>query len=156
MLKVDEEYYFYGKIERTLSGLRMIAPTFSPVGQGLGLHAVYNLTAGLSNKQLQRYVKEALKLLPETVNDPIPEFIRKKYNLCDLRKAITDIHFPKNKEDMERARYRHVFEELLTLNLGLRAIKSNKSVIKPIHIPVDYSDEFFSKLVRFANESFGL
>ena len=146
MIKEDEEYYFHGKIERTFAGLKMITPTFSPVGQGLGLHPVYNLTAGLSNKQLQRYVKEALKLLPETVNDPIPEFIRTKYNLCDLRKAIVDIHFPKCKEDMERARYRHIFEELLTLNLGLRAIKSNKSTVQPVHIPKDFTDEFFSKL----------
>mgnify|MGYP003306639566 CR=1 FL=1 len=61
MIKEGEEYYFHGKIERNFTGLKMIAPTFSPVGQGLGLHPVYNLTSGLSNKQLQRYVKEALK-----------------------------------------------------------------------------------------------
>ena len=102
MIKEDEEYYFHGKIERTLSGLKMISPTFSPVGQELGLHPVYTLTSGLSNKQLQRFVKEALKLLPEKVNDPLPEFIRKKYNLSDLRKAIVDIHFPKTREDMEK------------------------------------------------------
>lgn len=146
MIKEDEEYYFHGKIERTFTGLKMISPTFSPVGSGLGLHPVYNLTAGLSNKQLQRFVKEALKLLPEKINDPIPEFIRLKYNLCDLRKAIADIHFPKCKEDMERARYRHVFEELLTLNLGLRLIKSNKSTVASIHIGKDLSEEFFAKL----------
>ncbi|MBQ7385171.1 MAG: ATP-dependent DNA helicase RecG [Ruminococcus sp.] len=146
MIKEDEEYYFHGKIERTFTGLKMISPTFSPVGSGLGLHPVYNLTAGLSNKQLQRFVKEALKLLPEKINDPIPEFIRLKYNLCDLRKAIADIHFPKCKEDMERARYRHIFEELLTLNLGLRLIKSNKSTVAPIHIGKDLSEEFFAKL----------
>ena len=146
MIKEDEEYYFFGKIERTFTGLKMISPTFSPVGQGLGFHPIYNLTTGLSNKQLQKYVKEALKLLPESVNDPIPEFIREKYKLVDLRKAIVDIHFPKCKEDMENARYRHIFEELLTLNLGLRAIKSNKSTVRPIHMSKDYTHEFLSKL----------
>ena len=146
MLKEGEEYYFHGKIERTLTGLRMISPMFSPVGSGLGLHPVYNLTAGLSNKQLQRFVKEALKFLPEKVNDPIPEFIRVKYNLCDLRTAMTDVHFPKTKEDMEKARYRLVFEELLTLNLGLRSIKSRKATVTPVHIPEDYSEDFFKGL----------
>lgn len=146
MLKEGEEYYFHGKIERTLTGLRMISPMFSPVGSGLGLHPVYNLTAGLSNKQLQRFMKEALKLLPEKVNDPIPEFIRAKYNLCDLRTAMTDVHFPKSKEDMEKARYRLVFEELLTLNLGLRSIKSRKATATAVHIPKDYSEEFFEGL----------
>lgn len=146
MLKEGEEYYFHGKIDRDLSGLKMIAPTFSPVGGGLGFHPVYNLTAGLSNKQLRRFMKEAIKLLPEKVNDPIPEFIREKYHLCDLRTAMIDVHFPKRKEDMEKARYRLVFEELLTLNLGLRSIKSRKSATVPVHIPKDLTEEFYSKL----------
>lgn len=146
MLKSGEEYYFHGKIERTLNGLRMISPTFSPVGSHLGLHPVYNLTMGLSNKQMQRFVREALKLLPEKVNDPIPDFIREKYNLVDLRTAIVDIHFPKSKEDMEKARYRLVFEELLTLNLGLRSIKSRKVTSLPVHVARDFSGEFFKKL----------
>ncbi len=146
MLKEGEEYYFHGKIERTLTGLRMISPMFSPVGSGLGLHPVYNLTAGISNKQLQRFMKEAFKLLPERVNDPIPEFIRAKYNLCDLRTAMINVHFPKSKEDMEKARYRLVFEELLTLNLGLRSIKSHKATVTPVHIPKDFTEEFFEGL----------
>jgi len=65
MLKEGEEYYFFGKVERDLSGLKMIAPTFSPVGNALGLHPVYSLTAGLTNKNVQRFMKEAIKLLPE-------------------------------------------------------------------------------------------
>lgn len=146
MLRVGEEYYFYGKVDRGLGGLRMISPTFSPVGGGLGLHPVYNLTAGLSNKQLQRFMKEAIKLLPEKVNDPIPQFIREKYRLCDLRTAMVDVHFPKSKENMEKARYRLVFEELLTLNLGLRSLKSRKAAATPIHIAFDLTDEFFAKL----------
>lgn len=146
MLKEGEEYYFHGKIDRGLTGLKMIAPTFSPVGNALGLHPVYNLTAGLSNKNMQRFMKEAIKLLPQKVNDSLPLFILEKYRLCDLRKAMVDVHFPKSKEDMEKARYRLVFEELLTLNLGLRSIKSNKALKAPIHIPRDLSEEFFSRL----------
>lgn len=146
MLKQGEEYYFFGKVEKTLKGPRMIAPTFSPVGSGLGLHPVYNLTAGISNKMLQRYIKEAIRLLPQVVNDPIPHFITQKYNLCDLRTAMIDVHFPKNKEAMERARFRLVFEELLTLNLGLRSIKGRKTQASSVHIPKDLSDDFFASL----------
>ncbi len=146
MLKVGKEYYFHGKVDRGLGGLRMIAPTFSPVGSELGLHPIYNLTAGLSNNQIQRFMKEALKLLPEQINDPLPQFIREKYKLCDLRTAMVDVHFPKCKEDMEKARYRLVFEELLTLNLGLRSLKSHKSSVTPIHIPEDFTEEFLARL----------
>lgn len=147
MIKPDCDYYFHGKIERTFTGLKMVSPTFSPVGNGLGLHPIYNLTAGISNKQLQRFMREALKLLPQKVNDPLPEYIRKEYSLCDLHKAIEDIHFPKTQEDMQKARYRLVFEELLTLNLGIRLLKGQKTKAS-VHISEDYSQEFF-KLLPF-------
>lgn len=146
MLKEGEEYYFFGKVERDLSGLKMIAPTFSPVGNALGLHPVYSLTAGLTNKNVQRFMKEAIKLLPEKVNDPLPSFIRQKYKLCDLKDAMISIHFPKSLGDMQKARFRLTFEELLTLNLGLRMIKSYKNTSIPIHIPKDFSQEFVEKL----------
>ncbi len=146
MLKEGEEYYFFGKVERDLSGLKMIAPTFSPVGNALGLHPVYSLTAGLTNKNVQRFMKEAIKLLPEKVNDPLPSFIRQKYKLCDLKDAMISIHFPKSLGDMQKARFRLTFEELLTLNLGLRMIKSHKNTSIPIHIPKDFSQEFVEKL----------
>ncbi|MBQ2688300.1 MAG: ATP-dependent DNA helicase RecG [Clostridia bacterium] len=146
MLKEGEEYYFFGKVERDLSGLKMIAPTFSPVGNALGLHPVYSLTAGLTNKNVQRFMKEAIKLLPEKVNDPLPSFIRQKYKLCNLKDAMISIHFPKSLGDMQKARFRLTFEELLTLNLGLRMIKSHKNTSIPIHIPKDFSQEFVEKL----------
>ena len=146
MIKPDTEYYFYGKVTRELTGLRMISPTFSPIDSGLGLHPVYNLTSGLSNKVMQRFVKSAFRLLPEKINDPIPVFIREKYKLCHLRDAMQNIHFPKNTADMEAARRRLVFEELLVLNLGLRSLKSNKSKTEPVHIEKDYTEEFLSLL----------
>lgn len=146
MLKEGEEYYFFGKVERDLYGLKMIAPTFSPVGSALGLHPVYSLTAGLTNKNVQRFMKEAIKLLPEKVNDPLPSFIRQKYKLCNLKDAMISIHFPKSLGDMQKARFRLTFEELLTLNLGLRMIKSHKNTSIPIHIPKDFSQEFVEKL----------
>ena len=60
-------------------------------------------------------VKQALSLLPKQINDPIPDHIRHIFDLCDLRQALNDIHFPKNKNQLEIARKRLITEELVVL-----------------------------------------
>ena len=147
MLKYDREYIFRGKVTRDFSGLQMISPEFSEdLPQNTGLHPVYALTAGLSNKQIANAVKEALKLLPEKISDPLPEYIREKYNLCPLREAIVNIHLPKDKVSLQRALKRLTVEELLVLNLGIRALKiKDKNLGSPL-LQKDYTEEFLDLL----------
>lgn len=142
MLAPGGEYFFFGKLSDGSYGAQMLAPAFSPAGKGAGIHPVYRSTAGLPSKTISAAVEQALKLLPETVNDPIPELIRKKYGLCDLKQALFDIHFPKTKEALETARKRLVTEELLVLNLGMRELKGHSRGISGIKIKKDYSAQF--------------
>ena len=98
MLAYGAEYFFFGKITIDGYGAQMVAPAFSPSRQGPHIHPVYRSTAGLNSKTIEGAVQKSLKMLPETVGDPLPEGIRKKFDLCGLRKAIEDIHFPKTAE----------------------------------------------------------
>ncbi len=101
MLAYGAEYFFYGKISFDSYGSQMVAPAFSPARQGPHIHPVYRSTAGLNSKTIEGAVQKSLKMLPETVGDPLPEGIRKKFDLCGLRKAIEDIHFPKTTADLD-------------------------------------------------------
>ena len=81
------------------------------------------------------------------MNDPIPENILKEYHLCSLNFAIRNIHFPKSLENVERARERLAFEEMLVLQLGMARLKGGSKKAKTsLRIENDYSDEFFSFL----------
>ncbi len=142
MLKGGQEYFFYGRITIDSFGMQMVAPTFSPVSDGMKINPVYRQTAGLVSKTIATAVKQALSLLPKTINDPIPEQVRKAFGLCDLRQALNDIHFPKNKERLETARKRLIIEELIVLNLGMRDLKSHSRGITGAKIIDDYSKEF--------------
>lgn len=148
MLAYGEEYFFYGKINVSNYGAQMISPTFAPVSKGAMIHPVYRTTAGLYNKQISAAVEQSLALLPETVNDPIPEYIRKKYGLCGLRQALCDIHFPKTRQALDKARERLVTEELLVLNLGMRGMKGRNRGVSGVRIAEDHSREF-EKLLPF-------
>ena len=96
MLAYGGEYFFYGKITFDGYGAQMVSPTFSAARDGVGIHPVYRSTAGLPSKTIANAVRNALKMLPETVGDPLPEQVRRHFDLCGLRQALCDIHFPKN------------------------------------------------------------
>ncbi len=148
MLRGGNEYFFYGKITTSAYGAQMIAPTFSPVSDGMKIHPVYKQTAGLVSKTISNAVKQALTLLPKQINDPLPEHIRHIFDLCDLRQALNDIHFPKNKKQLEIAKRRLVTEELVILNLGMRNLKEHSRGVSGVKIKTPYSKEF-EKLLPF-------
>ena len=146
MLKYSEEYCFYGKINRDLYGCSMTAPEFKKISDFQEITPVYNLTSGLPNRVVINAVKEAIKMLPDTMTDPIPYQILKKYDLCTLRFALENIHFPKDEKALEKARKRLVFEEFLVLNLGLRLLRNKKETESPCVMKTDYTGEFIASL----------
>ncbi len=55
---------------------------------------IYSETEGLHQKTIRRIVKQALdKYLPH-ITDPIPEQIRNRYLLGELKESIREVHFP--------------------------------------------------------------
>lgn len=152
MLVNGKTYRFFGKASNTFGNVSMIAPTFSPDDKSNEVRPIYNLTSGLNNNTVTNAVKQAIKLLPEKVNDPLPDNLREKFGLCGLKFAIENIHFPADMESLEKARKRLIVEELLVLNLGLRSLKSHKRTANMNPISEDYSDEFESFLpFKFTN-----
>lgn len=144
MLKSGTEYYFRGKVTGSFTRREMVSPEFSLVAKEL--IPIYPQTSGLSTKHISSAVKEALKLLPQNLDDCIPDEIRKKYQLCHSNYAIENIHFPMTGESAEIARKRLIFEELLILQIAMRKIKAkNKNYTSHI-LSKNYLKEFQSLL----------
>ena len=148
MLVSGSEYYFYGRVTVDRYGGQMISPTFSAVVKGANINPIYRQTAGLQSKVISGAVKQALRLLPEKINDPLPLKIRESFGLCGLKQALNDIHFPENRQALEIARKRLIVEELVVLNLGMRQIKEHSRGRSEVLIGSDYSKEF-AKLLPF-------
>jgi len=89
-----------------------------------GIFPVYPLTAGLSQKVLRKFIKEALALLPP-IKDPLPPDIRETLGLPELDRAVRGIHFPATLEDGENCRRRLAFDELLETRLKLLMLKNS-------------------------------
>ncbi len=82
------------------------------------LYPVYRETAGITSRWLYHTV---LKLFEkgalETLIDPIPSEILKKYNLPELKVALVWVHSPKKAKDAEAARKRFAFEEVFYIQI---------------------------------------
>ncbi len=139
-----QEYIFYGKIKGTVLAKECPSPVFIKAEEKNLLTPKYNLTSGLSGNIVSNCVKNALREC-ET-EDLLPEKIRNDYCLTEYKKALIGIHFPQTTDELIESRRRLAFEELLTLQLGLKLLKGkNRSRTSVVMEETDIS-EFFSKL----------
>ncbi|MBR4073064.1 MAG: ATP-dependent DNA helicase RecG [Clostridia bacterium] len=142
-LHYGSEYLFYGKLTGNFFARELSSPEISEISSG-GIRPIYKSIHGLNSKAIEKLVKNAL--VSNIGQDPLPENIREKYNLCDIRFALENIHFPRNTDALERAKKRLVFEELFILQTGLSLLKFKKKIKSDLNISVNYKDEFKSLL----------
>lgn len=143
-LQQGKEYIFHGKIKGTILAPECQSPVFISTDEKNQLTPKYNLTNGLTANIVSNCVKNALSLC-ET-EDLLPEKIRTDFCLMEYKKALSGVHFPQSIDELIDARRRLAFEELLTLQLGLKLLKSrNRSTTSVIMDEIDIS-EFFNAL----------
>lgn len=126
--KEGEEYSFYGKAVCEYGKNKMVHPDFSAAGSESkqGIVPVYPLTSGISQNEMRKWQYE-VSALAENAEEYLPKYIIERNNLCSYAYALTNIHFPQEPIKLKQARYRLVFDEILTLQTGLFAMKSGKS-----------------------------
>lgn len=127
---VGEKYLFFGKIRRKFGKIEIVDPVYERADSENLKHTcqiipLYPATEGLTQKIIQGVMRNALDSIDAKLEEILPEYIRKGYNLAEINYAIQSIHFPSTLESFDYARRRLVFEELLILQLGLLRIKDS-------------------------------
>lgn len=146
-LKQGQEYIFYGKVSAQSGSLDITNPVVEPLDSSCGMRAVYPLTAGLTSKAISKIMENALNMyFEENIPAAIPDSVRREYCLAHEQFALRTIHFPKNNADLELSKKSLIFEELLTLQAGMRRLKNHRKEKLSLKIQQDYSEEFISSL----------
>lgn len=144
-LRVYEDYVLFGKVEKNLTSASMSSPKIEKLDTGVRVHPIYPATGKLTSNAIAKVVKTALESLEE-IPETLDKSVRDKYKLISLDRAIRQIHFPDSDENMQKARYRLIFEELLTLQLGLLKLKGRNKAETNLKITADFTEEFKSLL----------
>lgn len=128
-IRFGERYIFRGKVSRNRMELTMIQPeVFTKDKYRLMLKnykPVYSTTEGLSQNMIGSSMRKALD---ETViKEYLPVKIRSRYDLCGIKEALINIHFPQNEEMLTKALSRMVFDEFFFFMLNMRMMKTEIS-----------------------------
>ncbi|MCA9119901.1 MAG: ATP-dependent DNA helicase RecG [Planctomycetaceae bacterium] len=79
----------------------------------------YSLTEGLTQPALRRIVGESVERFAEFVEEVLPESFLAEKNLPTIATALRQIHSPSDNEQLNRARHRFIYQELLFMQLAL-------------------------------------
>lgn len=150
LLRVGQEYVFYGKVQGWGRGRTLISPQSEKVAPDAAhpgrIVPVYPLTAGLTQRDMERVTDAALAAVSGGWPDPLPEVLRAKYRLLDAADALAAIHRPQTADEVGQARRRMVFEELFLLCCGLQQLKERRKADTGILFAQSGLDAFFGTL----------
>lgn len=139
-LREGRSYLFYGKLGYGITLRQMSSPEIMPA-EYIGIEPVYAATEGLSSKTIEKIMKNAL-VYTDSMQDAIPDGIRQKNGLCDFKTALKSIHFPLERQALESAKRRLVFEELFVLQTGLLFLKRRRRALAGCTVKENLLDEF--------------
>lgn len=145
-LEAYSEYILYGKITGNLVRYEMTNPLIIPIDSPDKIHPVYSLTEGLTQPLLRKTMHTALESFNKEIYEPLPKKIMEEYSLCSYNFALENIHFPKDSHSCETAKRRLVFDELLTLQLGMYVLKSRSQSTTGCVMKNHALDEFYKSL----------
>ena len=106
----------------------MKSPIFDESGENKNtgkIIPIYPLTYGITQNNIRKIIENGIDEIYGKLDETLPSYIINKYKLMNINDAMKKIHFPEDKDDFIKARYRLVFEELLTFQLALLKIKEN-------------------------------
>lgn len=126
-IHAKEKYRFFGRVSKKSGITEFNSPVFDAENEQKNtgkIVPVYPTTKGLNQTSIRQAIENALALVNEKLEESLPEYIVKQYNLMSLEDATNQIHFPSNMEKFTLARKRLAFEELLTFQLALLSLKT--------------------------------
>jgi len=130
-------------------------PEWEPWGRGEELtHTgrlvpVYPLTAGLSGRTVRRLVRQALDEYLDLLAEPLPDALRGRLRVMDLRGAVRAAHYPEDQDEIVAARRRLALDELLPLQLSVllrRRRWQQPGASEPLVLRPDALDGFLAAL----------
>jgi ATP-dependent DNA helicase RecG len=132
MIQDGSSAKFSGRISAGKNGLSIANPEYEQVATvptvgpslfgegetGSVLFPVYSESRGVTSKWIYHAIQKIFSTgILETLEDPLPDEILKKYNLPGLKTALIWIHTPQKATDAEAARKRFAFEEVFLIQL---------------------------------------
>ena len=126
--QAGKDYVVFGKPTVFNGRYNIIHPDIDPASElqldDMGMQPYYNTTEkmkkmGLTSHAIEKLTRNLLEKLKEEIAETLPDFMTKHLQLCSRDQALRIIHYPRNHQELERARVRLKFEELFFVQLNI-------------------------------------
>lgn len=141
-LKTDEKYFMSGEFGLSRQRMCIVNPATEKFSE-LPVHTArivptYKETKGLNSSQHRRIVNECFHVCPK-LEESLPTWILKKYDLMPRHEAYFAMHFPSSTAELEKAQKRIGFEEVFYLSLASLLNKYANKQEKSFEVKFDVS-----------------
>jgi ATP-dependent DNA helicase RecG len=157
------EYLVYGKPSYFKNRMNIVHPEIvmfkenSDPADRMKFQPAYSTTEkltskGLDSRGIMKLQEELLRTVGSQLTEFMPHTILSSYKLMPRIEAYKSIHFPKTTEELEQARNRLKFEELLLVQLELIKSKWNREQTKKgyvFEVVGDTFNNFFHHVLPF-------
>jgi ATP-dependent DNA helicase RecG len=144
-LNIGTEIIINGKVAYDFKNKKLTL-TSPLILNSLQIIPIYHETRGINSALIRRLIKSLLNGIKE-LEDPIPTEIIGHFNLPKRAWSLERIHSPQSLNDINLARRRLGFEELLFLGLQIRSISSQeKGKSSKIVTPIKQIKSFVEEL----------
>ena len=137
-LKVGDEISVSGRVHDSYGQMQITSPNYEKITSAdlintQGLIPNYHSTSKLSQKQIRFLMKQVLSLANK-VEDWLPDDLRNRLGLIDLKTALYQVHFPASSKEIVDSQRRLAFTELFLRQLKSQSIKRELQNLKAISI----------------------
>ncbi len=121
--RTGQTVVFSGKVQDRGMAWEMAHPRVQwlPDGDEAGgeILPIYPLCEGLKQQHVRRAVQHALETYLDDLEEVFPAEYLQAHQLWPLKEALPQVHFPTSMENLQAARRRFIYQELLVMQLGL-------------------------------------
>lgn len=134
ILKQGQSFIFKGNVKKVGASYALSQPKILKEDEYEALNnsliPIYALTKGITGNTISKLVRQAFEVtgrLPDYLENEIEDGFFKNEDFMDMHDAIYAMHYPKNMDQVIKARKRLVFDEFFFFVMNVRRMKESDS-----------------------------
>ena len=122
-LTLGKEITIIGKYDKLKNSIMASDLKLEAISKEEKIEPIYHLTTGLTSGVLRNYINDILENHINSLESVVPENLRIKYKLLDIKEATKLIHNPSNLDDVKKGEVTLKYEELFSFMLKINYLK---------------------------------
>ncbi|MEL7432928.1 MAG: ATP-dependent DNA helicase RecG [Chloroflexota bacterium] len=154
-VRVGQQVVLSGKVTIWGNRLQMSSPEMERLDSEnlhtIGIVPVYRLTEGVKARSFRRLMKKMIDQYADAIPDAVPETVLDRAELADIGWTMRNLHFPEGMDHLEHARKRYLFDQLITLQLGILGNRRDWQAVPADPMPVQdgWMDTFLASVFPY-------